>query len=315
MDTRQLRYFVAVCEFRNLSHAADHCNTAASALSHHIASLEAELETRLFLRKPRGMEPTAAGLELLAHAQIILSAFETAAAEIKHGQVEISGNISIGMPYSVIRVIGGPLMRRVTEELPRVRLLIRESLSGLTYNALRSGEVEVALVFNPPPDSQTLRTPLLEEEMFCIGAPGVVGDADEPIRLEEMAELPIALLQSGTLVRALTDRPGALARLETQARIRLASIAATQSVLKEGIACTLAPKVLVSDELRSGLLVARPVIDPQPVRTLFLVSTLDTRPTFLRERISSLVAELVNQAVREGRWDGARPVEGDGPNT
>ena len=43
MDTRQLRYFVAVCEFRNLSHAADHCNTAASALSHHIASLEAEL--------------------------------------------------------------------------------------------------------------------------------------------------------------------------------------------------------------------------------------------------------------------------------
>lgn len=309
MDTRQLRYFVAVCEFRNLSHAADHCNTAASALSHHIASLETELETKLFLRKPRGMEPTAAGLELLTHAQFILSAFETAASEIKHGQAEISGNIAIGMPFSVIKVIGGALMRRVIEDLPRVRLLIREGLSGVTYSALRTGEIEAALIFNPPPDSQTLRTPLLEEELFCIGDPKIVGDSSEPIRLEDMAELPVALLQSGSLSRALIDRPAELAKLEAQARIQLASIAGTLSALKEGLACTLAPKVLVSDELRSGELVARAVTDPRPVRTLHLVSALDARPTYLREAITSLVADLVNDAVRDGTWEGARPIE------
>ncbi|MBO6883145.1 MAG: LysR family transcriptional regulator [Marivita sp.] len=310
MDTRQLRYFVAVCEFRNLSHAADHCNTAASALSHHIASLEAELETKLFLRKPRGMEPTAAGLKLLTHAQFILSAFETAASEIKHGQAEISGNIAIGMPFSVIKVIGGALMRRVIEDFPRVRLLIREGLSGVTYSSLRTGEIEAALIFNPPPDSQTLRTPLLEEELFCIGDPKIVGDSSEPIRLEDMAELPVALLQSGSLSRALVDRPAELAKLEAQAQIQLASIAGTLSALKEGLACTLAPKVLVSEELRSGELVARPVTDPRPVRTLHLVSALDARPTFLRESILNLVAELVGAAVHDGTWEGARPIEG-----
>ncbi|MCT7378303.1 LysR family transcriptional regulator [Chelativorans salis] len=309
MDTRQLRYFVAVCEFRNLSHAADHCNTAASALSHHIASLEAELETKLFTRKPRGMEPTAAGLKLLTHAQFILSALENAASEIKHGQAEISGSIAIGMPFSVIKVIGGRLMRKVIEDLPRVRLLIREGLSGVTYNALRSGEIETALIFNPPSDSRTLRTPLLEEELFCIGHQDIVGVADEAIRLQEMAALPVALLQSGTLSRALVDRPAELAKLESQARIQLASIAGTLSALKEGLACTLAPKVLVSDELASGELIARPVTDPRPVRTLHLVSALDARPTFVREMISSLVVELVRDAVREGLWEGARSIE------
>ncbi|WP_068110795.1 LysR family transcriptional regulator [Tropicimonas marinistellae] len=308
MDTRQLRYFVAVCEFRNLSHAADHCNTAASALSHHIANLEDELETRLFTRKPRGMEPTAAGLKLLTHAQFILSAFETAASEVKLGQAEISGNIAIGMPFSVIKVIGGDLMRRVIEDFPRVRLLIREGLSGVTYNALRTGEIEAALIFNPPPDSQTSRTPLLEEELFCIGHRDIVGDTDAPIPLEEMADLPVALLQSGSLSRALVDRPAELAKLESQARIQLASIAGTLSALKEGLACTLAPKVLVSEELKSGEFVARAVTDPHPVRTLHLVSALDVRPTFLRERISTLISELVRDAVRTGQWEGARPI-------
>lgn len=308
MDTRQLRYFVAICEFKNLSHAADFCNTAASALSHHVAALEAELDTKLFTRKPRGMEPTAAGLKLLEHAQFILSAFEAAESDVKHGHAEISGHTAVGMPFSVISVIGGRLMRQVINDLPKVRLLIREGLSGVTYNALRMGEIESALIFNPPPDSQTLRTPLLEEELFCIGQPHLLGDSPDPIRLEDMADLPLALLQSGSLSRALVDRPAELARLEAGALIQLASIAGTLSALKEGLACTLAPKVLVSDELKSGELVARRVIDPTPVRTLYLVSSLEARPTFLRERIAGIVTSLVQEAATDGSWEGARPI-------
>lgn len=306
MDTRQLRYFVAICKFRNLSHAADHCNTAASALSHHIASLEAELETKLFLRKPRGMEPTAAGLKLLAHAQQILSAFETAASEIRHGRAEISGNIAIGIPVSVIRVIGATLMRQMIEDYPRVRLLIWEGLSRMTYNALRTGEIDAALIYNPPPDSQTFRTALLEEELFCIGSREIIGEPDTPIRLEDMSDLPIALLQSGTLSRALVDRPAELARMEAVARIQLASSACTSIALKEGLACTLAPKMLVGEELRRGELVARPVVDPKMMRTLYLVTMADAKPTFLRERVCALITKLIQAAVLDGRWESAR---------
>ena len=43
MDSRQLRYFAAVYEQGNVSRAADICNVAQSALSHHVANLETEL--------------------------------------------------------------------------------------------------------------------------------------------------------------------------------------------------------------------------------------------------------------------------------
>jgi LysR family nitrogen assimilation transcriptional regulator len=53
---------------------------AQSALSHHISNLEAEFATFLFERKPRGMEPTAAGERLYEHARIILRAMAAAGA-------------------------------------------------------------------------------------------------------------------------------------------------------------------------------------------------------------------------------------------
>ena len=96
MDSRQLRYFIAVYEQRNLSRAADQANVAQSALSHHIANLEAEFATPLFERKPRGMEPTAAGERLYEHARIILRAMAAAEREIREGGSEIAG---VALPY------------------------------------------------------------------------------------------------------------------------------------------------------------------------------------------------------------------------
>lgn len=72
MDLRQLRYFVAIYEHRNLSRAAAASNVAQSALSLHMSNLEADLRSALFVRLPRGMAPTAAGERLYTHAKSIL---------------------------------------------------------------------------------------------------------------------------------------------------------------------------------------------------------------------------------------------------
>src|SRR5258708_21024103 len=111
MDSRQLRYFIAVYEQRNLSRAADQANVAQSALSHHISNLEAEFAMPLFERKPRGMEPTAAGERLYEHARIILRAMAAAEREIKAGGSVIPGDISVAMADSRLTAIRVPPVR------------------------------------------------------------------------------------------------------------------------------------------------------------------------------------------------------------
>ena len=311
MDIRQLTYFRAVCEYRNISHAAANCNVAQSALSHHIAKLEDELETELFVRKPRGMEPTSAGLLLYEHARRVLDALERAKSEVRRDQTEVAGDIAVGMPFTVIKLIGVPLMTAIAETYPKLRLLLEEAFSGAAFDLLRDRRVNLTVAFNPPADNRIVREPLLEEEMFCVGRPDIIGTSKKPIRLAEMAELPIVLLKSGALVRGLSDRPSLVRKLDEAAHIRLASVAATIGALENGLGCTLAPHSLVDDQLRSGRLRARKISDEGMSRTLYLGYLESDPPTREREVTRELIREITSSVVKEGRWPAARALVPD----
>ncbi len=305
MDIRQLTYFRAVCEHRNISHAAANCSVAQSALSHHIARLEEELETKLFLRKPRGMEPTAAGLLLYEHTRRVLDALERAKSEVRRDQTEVAGDVAVCMPFTVIKLIGVPLMTAIAKRYPRLRLLLEEAFSGAAFDLLRDRRVNLTVAFNPPADNRIVREPLLEEEMFCIGRAEIVGKSNTPISLGEMANLPVVLLKSGALVRGLTDRTSLVRKIDETAHIRLASVAATIGALENGLGCTLAPRSLVDEHLRSGRLVARKISEEGMTRTLYLGYLESDAPTREREVTRELIREITAMVVREGRWPAA----------
>jgi DNA-binding transcriptional LysR family regulator len=69
MDMRELRYFVAVFEARNLTAAAKRCFVSQPSISVAIANLEQELGTVLFIRHKKGVAPTASAEELYPVAQ------------------------------------------------------------------------------------------------------------------------------------------------------------------------------------------------------------------------------------------------------
>src|SRR6185312_651018 len=194
MDSRQLRYFIAVYEQRNLSRASSQTSVAQSALSHHISNLEAEFATPLFERKPRGMEPTAAGERLYEHARIILRAMAEAEREIKQGSGAIAGEISIGMANSGVKAIGVPLMRAVLSRYPDLKLSLTESLSGATLMHLMASEVDLALVYNPPLERDLVAEPVLEERMYCVGTAKLIGASKAPMTFDELTNLPLILL-------------------------------------------------------------------------------------------------------------------------
>jgi DNA-binding transcriptional LysR family regulator len=64
MDIRELRYFIAVYDERNLTAAARRCFVSQPSVSVAIASLERELDTRLFIRHKKGASPTASADDL-----------------------------------------------------------------------------------------------------------------------------------------------------------------------------------------------------------------------------------------------------------
>ena len=91
---------------------------------------------------------------------------------------------------------------------------------------LMISNVDLALVYNPPSEKELITEAVLEEEMFLVGIPKLVGKSKTPIRFEELSRLPLILLRYGLGLssRALLDDPVLLKRLEGSAILHANSI-------------------------------------------------------------------------------------------
>ena len=303
MDARQLRYFVAIYDHGGLSRAADQLNVATSALSHHLARLEADLGSRLFDRLPRGLKPTAAGERLYSHALGILKSISAAEIDIRNADRNISGDLSVGMASTVVSAISIPLLTRVLNDYPDLRLSLSEGLSGSTLIHLLSSEVDLAVIFNPPADARISTQPILEEEMICIGQREIIGKTKKPISFEEVLSLPIIILRQGLSARALIDDASLLKRLEASAQLQMNSINAMAASLNAGLGCAIGTKLFMQEHFDSKTMHYRTITEPELTRTLVLCELSERPPTFASEKIRELILQLIHEAVADGRWE------------
>lgn len=301
MDSRQLRYFAAIHEEGSLARAADRERVAVSALSRHLANLEAELGTALFERLPRGVRPTAAGSRLYEHARAILRSMQAASADIKDTQREVAGEISVGFAHSAVKAIGVQLMQHVSQTYPKLRLYFSEIFSGSTAQQLASSEVDLTLTYNLPPDPTFRYQPILEEEVVLVGRPDIVGGSG-PISFNELLDLPLIILRQGLNARAVLDDPSLLRRIEENAQFQMNSIAAIDGSLLSGIGCLVGTEFIVRDHIKAGTLVTRPIVKPTLNRVLYVGELSDRPPTFAQEAIRQLCIDLTVEAVTSKRW-------------
>lgn len=303
MDIKQLTYFSAVFDLKNLSHAASHCNVAQSAISHHISNLEAEFGVLLFTRKPRGMEPTTAGIRLYTHAQKILQTIKSAENDMIRESEEITGEIAVGLPFSVMKGIGLSLMEAIIRDYPKVRLTIIESLSGTTHSNLLSSEVDLALFYNPQTDPRVAMEVVLEEQVLCVGKTSIIGKSHDPMTFAELAKLPVLLLRQGASSRALIDRPSLLSKLVVNAPLQLNSISGITNGMLAGLGCTIAPKIFVNEQLQAGTLHCRTVISPKLSRRLHIGNRSDYPSNPLFDTVKKLILGLICEKVKAGVWE------------
>lgn len=110
MELRILRYFLAVCEERNFSKAANKMLVSQPALSKQIKDLESELGVQLFIREHRKVTLTQEGYFLRDRAQDILNLTVATTRSLQKDKI-ISGTLRIGAGESaklnkVMKILG-----------------------------------------------------------------------------------------------------------------------------------------------------------------------------------------------------------------
>lgn len=96
MNTQQLRCFMCVADKLNFTKAAEELFLSAPTVTHHIQSLETELDTKLFIRNKRFVRLTEAGMVFYNDAQDILAKFDLAKEHAEKMNQKKSSIIRIG---------------------------------------------------------------------------------------------------------------------------------------------------------------------------------------------------------------------------
>ncbi|MEU6683551.1 LysR family transcriptional regulator [Streptomyces sp. NPDC046832] len=281
METRELRYFVAVAEELHFGRAAQRLGIAQPPLSRAIGQLERRLGATLLARGSRAVTLTEAGAVLLREARAALAAVEAAERRTRRAALAPAGQA--GVVLATKAGASGELLAKLLDayaaEPDAVTVDLLLCGVGEQGPMLRDGRADVALLHLPFDTTAGLDTEELRTEGQVAILPAGHPLTDRPrLRTADVTGLPDLPMPrwpgpDGTYPAG----PGPEARDHTQ----------LLQLIALGRACWIAPESCRS-QLREGLAAV-------PVEDAPTVTTVIAWPPHSRSRG---VAGLVRTAVR-----------------
>jgi LysR family nitrogen assimilation transcriptional regulator len=309
LNFRQLQFFVAIVEEGSLSKAALKVRVAQPSLSQHVRQLEAEMNTQLLFRGPKGVEPTEAGRTLLHHARVILGHIDVARDAIVSSQKQPAGNVRFGIPGTVANVLALPLVEEIRSRYPLIRLSLAEAMSGDILGWLRDGRVDVGIIYRTADAQLISSTHLLTEELWLI-APSRknLQTVDTPeITLEDLAKLDLILPTSAHGLRTLIDDFAIKNNICLEPRIEMDSATQLKLLVEKGIGFTILPLISVSQEIVRGALKAVRIVNPTPYRKLFLSHSAERPLSNAAVAVQRVTTTLIRKLTEAGTWPAELP--------
>jgi DNA-binding transcriptional LysR family regulator len=251
VEVRHLAALAAVARARSFRGAADELGYVQSAISQQIAQLERVVGARLVerARGHRGVHLTPAGSLLAEHARSLLEVLQAARIDLDTIVAPRTDILHVGMGEGIGSWLLPPMLARLGERLPDVRLeVIEPSGDDDMARLVDTGELDVAI--GPlPAERRTFEVRRLLKDPYVLVVPVACAQA-EPGKLPAASELCryrlLAPLDSGDLVALEGQLEAHGLSMAAATRVRLTP--AVQDAVASGGGVALMPRLAVDPQ-------------------------------------------------------------------
>ena len=250
MDIDALQAFVAVAENQSFSQAAEHLFLTQPAISKRIASLESELDTRLFDRIGRKVELTESGYSLLPRARRILLDIEDSRRAISNLSGNIGGKLSIGTSHHIGLHRLPPVLRAFTRQYPEVELDLHFMDSEEACRAVEHGDLELGIVTLPLITPEDLHARYVWPDPLA-----VVVEKNHPlakqskVTLAVLADEPAILPTHGTYTREIIEKTIEPEKLHLNIRLATNYLETIKMMVSIGLGWSVLPCSMLNEDL------------------------------------------------------------------
>lgn len=244
-----LQAFEAVARRRSFALAAAELNLTASAISHQVSRLEAQLDIRLFERSAHGVRLSPAGEHYLMHVGAALNAIATATDDLRHG---IRNSLYVHTAPSIASLWLMPRLHRFAQAYPEISLNLS---AAHTPSDFALGQADIDIRYGIPQWGDLVVEPLFEEAIVPLASPAFIS-AHKLKRAEQLLDLP--LIQSNVSIVQWSDWFGRFTKLRAPDRFSLRFDRAQMSLdaATQGLGVALESAVNAGGHLADGRLKA-----------------------------------------------------------
>jgi DNA-binding transcriptional LysR family regulator len=298
--------FVQVVEQGSFARAAERLSMSTSAVSRHVAELEAHLGARLLNRTTRKLSLTEPGQAFLQRAVQLLADVEEAEAVVSSATLEPRGTIRMTAPIAFGERHLAPAIADFITRHPAVRFDL--DLSDRIVDIVDEG-FDLAVRIGAPGSQALIARRIGATQLVCCASPGYLARHGAPATPDDLARhhcLAYAYLPVRDTWRfrdaAGNDR---VARIGGPVHANngrfLAALAA------EDVGVTLEPDFIVGEAIRAGRLVALlPGFTP-PESTIYAVYPSRRH---LSGKVRAFVDHLAARFERAAPWRLPKPAQG-----
>ena len=283
-DLDLLKTFVAIADAGSLTRAASDVHRTQSAISMQLRRLEEIAEGAVLLRTPRGVQLTARGQRLLAHARRLLKAHEEAVLDVTGRGM--TGAIRIGCPEDYCTAFLPPLLRAVATAHPRVTIGVVCAPTPMLRREIAARRIDLALVSLAADDARDAEPVLRLEPLVWVGAPDVA-----PPPADDEQALQVALSAPETLdhraARRALDGAGRRYRVAYESSSKDGLLA----IVRAGIAIAVLTRGAVPSDLR--VLGAAEGLPALPTVGIAVASADDGADSLLAGQVKALMARTL----------------------
>lgn len=188
--------FEAVARRRSFAFAATELHLTASAISHQIARLEADLGVRLFERSAHGVRLSPAGERYLERVSGALAAISSATEDVRKG---VSNSLYVHSAPSIASLWLMPRLRGFAQAHPDIALNLS---AAHTPSDFALGQADLDIRYGVPQWSDLVVEPLFTERIVPLASPAFIRE-HRLKRIEQLFDVP--LIQSNVSVVQWSD--------------------------------------------------------------------------------------------------------------
>lgn len=281
MELTPLRYFIAICEARHMTRAAEGLGVSQPALSAAVRKLEAEAGTPLLHRTGHGVEATDAGRIFLGRARAAVREADAALEQVRQLVGLEIGSIRVGGGATATSYLLPPVVSAIRQQHPDLRFFVREAGSRSVAAGVLGAELDLGIVTEPidhPGSGELMTTGHARDELRLIVPPGHRLDGRRSFRWKDLAGEPIVAFEAGTAVRGVIDQASAEAGVDLTVVMELRSIESIKRMVAAGIGAGFVSRFALASETANRPAGLR-CNDGRLERTLAVIRRRDRMPS------------------------------------